>query len=331
MYAPDLSPALPYAVYTPGVARSGEPGQVDRERYTDLPFDLDPRIGQLAERIFEGRATTQAKIAAVVGHLRQRHGYKLGISIPADADPLTHFLLAEPPPPAHCEYFASAAAVLLRLGGVPARYVTGYVVPEQNAQGGYWIARNRDAHAWVEAYDETDGWLTVEATPPDGVPSSQAGFFGQLWDAAKFGFQRVRAAITEGGLPAAAALLMVAGQWFIASTPGRCLLVLALAVVGIILIRRLRNRRRTRRKVDPDLRALNRLLAEMDKRLKRHGLVRRPTEPLLRFADRITHQLEPADTATRTAAWYVDYARVRFRQPIEPSEIDRLRASTTRE
>ena len=300
MLAPELNPGDTYAVYAADTPQTRQPVTIDRERYTAVPADLDLRIGQLAGRLFDGRTTTGAKIAAVTGHLQQRHDYELGIEIPGDVDPLTHFLLAEPPPAAHCEYFASAAAVLLRLGGVPTRYVTGFVAAEHNPQGGYWVARNKDAHAWVEAYDDRTGWTIVEATPAAGVPSTQAGFLGQLWDAAKFGFYRVRAAIADGGLPAVAALLTIAGKWFLTNTVGRCVLALALAVIGVVLVRRFRNRKRPRKQVDPAIRVLNRLLAQMDKRLKRHGLVRRPTEPLRSFADRITNELEPTDTAAQS-------------------------------
>ncbi len=60
--------------------------------------------------------------------------------------------------------------MLLRLGGVPARYVTGYV-PSESHSGGEWLARRKDGHAWVEAYDrQTHQWVRVEATPSSGLP-----------------------------------------------------------------------------------------------------------------------------------------------------------------
>ena len=63
----------------------------------------------------------------------------------------------------YCVHFASAAAVLLRLLDIPARYVTGYLV---NAVGGEWTTVTQsDAHAWVEYFDEGNAsWRMLEVT-----------------------------------------------------------------------------------------------------------------------------------------------------------------------
>ena len=64
----------------------------------------------------------------------------------------------------HCEYFATATALLLREAGVPARYAVGYAVHEWSRVEGRWIVRARDAHAWALAW--VDGaWVEVDTTP----------------------------------------------------------------------------------------------------------------------------------------------------------------------
>jgi len=64
----------------------------------------------------------------------------------------------------HCEYFASAATLLLRAAGVPARYATGYVVEEWSPLERRFVVRARHAHAWTLAW--IDGrWREVDATP----------------------------------------------------------------------------------------------------------------------------------------------------------------------
>lgn len=64
----------------------------------------------------------------------------------------------------YCVHFASAAAVLLRAAGVPARYVTGYMF--QAEKGVPVTVRADKAHAWVEYYEARLGmWLVLEATP----------------------------------------------------------------------------------------------------------------------------------------------------------------------
>jgi len=62
-----------------------------------------------------------------------------------------------------CEHYASALAVLLRAGGVPARVVVGYQGAERNPFGDYWIVRQANAHAWVEAW-LNGAWQRVDPT-----------------------------------------------------------------------------------------------------------------------------------------------------------------------
>ena len=64
----------------------------------------------------------------------------------------------------HCEYFASATAMMLRTVDIPARYVVGYSVQEYSPTLGMYIVRSRHAHAWVIAYYE-DQWHVVDTTP----------------------------------------------------------------------------------------------------------------------------------------------------------------------
>ena len=64
----------------------------------------------------------------------------------------------------YCVHFATAAAVLLRSAGVPARYVTGYMV--QARAGQTVTVTEEDAHAWAEYYEPAlDLWIPLEATP----------------------------------------------------------------------------------------------------------------------------------------------------------------------
>ncbi len=63
-----------------------------------------------------------------------------------------------------CGHFASAFAMLMRAGGVPARVVTGYQGGEWNPIGGYLLIRRSDAHAWVEIWEDGRGWVRVDPT-----------------------------------------------------------------------------------------------------------------------------------------------------------------------
>lgn len=65
----------------------------------------------------------------------------------------------------HCEYFATAAALLLRRAGIPARYVTGYLVEEWSPMERQYLVRARHGHAWTLAWIG-GRWQEIDATPP---------------------------------------------------------------------------------------------------------------------------------------------------------------------
>lgn len=153
---------LRYGVYSfleDAAAAPAPPQSLDweaRQRYLELP-KLDPRIGALADQL--------RSPAAIERYLRTKLTYSLDPIDERPADPLAHFLFEKRA--GHCEYFASAMAVMLRSRGVPSRVVTGF-------QGGVWnphsqrlVLRTSDAHAWVEAWFDGLGWVTFDPTPAD--------------------------------------------------------------------------------------------------------------------------------------------------------------------
>lgn len=65
----------------------------------------------------------------------------------------------------YCSHYASAACVLLRIWGVPSRYVEGYLVKSYEALNDEVNVKDSNAHAWVEVYIDGIGWRIVEVTP----------------------------------------------------------------------------------------------------------------------------------------------------------------------
>jgi transglutaminase-like putative cysteine protease len=83
----------------------------------------------------------------------------------------------------HCERYASALAVLLRMSGVPARVSVGYVAKEYNDIGGFYNIRASDAHAWTEAWFEDSGWRVVDATPYGlGIELAERPWYTTAWE-----------------------------------------------------------------------------------------------------------------------------------------------------
>ena len=87
----------------------------------------------------------------------------------ADSDKdLVSALLADDPG-GYDVHYATAAAVMLRYYGIPARYVEGYLITPQAVEGKTGettlTLTGRDAHAWVEYYEDGIGWIPFEPTP----------------------------------------------------------------------------------------------------------------------------------------------------------------------
>jgi hypothetical protein len=135
----------------------------------ELP-PLDERIPRLALDMTAGLTTPDERARALERRLRHDYGYTLELLPAPVADPLATFLFTRKK--GHCEYFASAMAVMLRTLGIPARVVTGFLGGVYNPMTGWQVVRASDAHSWVEAWLPGRGWLTFDPTPPDPSPSS---------------------------------------------------------------------------------------------------------------------------------------------------------------
>ncbi len=78
-------------------------------------------------------------------------------------------------------HYATVAALIYRYLGIPARYVEGYTVTVQDAEdmkpGEAFVVSGNRAHAWVEVYQDTIGWVPVEFAPgygeAMGLPDSE--------------------------------------------------------------------------------------------------------------------------------------------------------------
>ena len=136
----------------------------DRSESLALPAVVDPRLRALAHGLAPG-ADPRGRLAATVAHLQGGYRYTLRPGAFRTGDPLAEFLFEKKA--GYCEYFASAAVVLLRLQGVPARFVKGLSVgPQTDQGGGLHVVRDSDAHAWVEAWIPGEGWVEADPTPP---------------------------------------------------------------------------------------------------------------------------------------------------------------------
>jgi protein-glutamine gamma-glutamyltransferase len=162
----DLMAAAPAELRTAG---RNYPAQIQAS-YLRLPA-LDPRVPRLADEIANSASNDFDKATAIENHLRTRFGYTLQLPQTQVKDPIANFLFDRKQ--GHCEYFASAMAVMLRTLGIPSRVVNGFRSDEFNDLTANYVVRAKDAHSWVEAYFPGYGWQTFDPTPAGGSGSPQ--------------------------------------------------------------------------------------------------------------------------------------------------------------
>lgn len=156
-------------------------------KYLYVPRDRLPRLTQLVE---ENPLTELNDITAFIIYTLQSNAkYSLTPGwTPFNEDVAEYFLFESKR--GYCEHFATVAALMYRMYGVPARYVTGYLVQpsafSEDEGGWHGYATDEDAHAWVEIFLPNQGWTPIEVTPSsDGLPmvtypGFDTGILGQL-------------------------------------------------------------------------------------------------------------------------------------------------------
>jgi transglutaminase-like putative cysteine protease len=294
--------------------------------YLQLP-ELDPRIPKLAREITKGAQMPFDQAIRIENHLRTRYAYTLNLTGKPGQDRLAHFLFETRA--GHCEYFASAMAIMLRTLGIPSREVNGFLPGEYNDLGSDYIVRESDAHSWVEAYFPGIGWQVFDPTPSSSTGGS--GFLTRLglyvdwmqitWNEWVIGYDFTHQVLLAQSMQRSSRNWSeLARQWFDGKqnagrrwlrqwqfrhgTLGYALpLLLVLSLVALRynvpaeLFRRLRLflqiRASSAARSDPQL--ASRLYGELLRMLARRGLTRRETQTPLEFAAAVNSpQLAPS-------------------------------------
>lgn len=161
---------------------------VDERRYRDFVYEAYTKLpNQGTEKIRydfsrESVGKQSENLADAINYIKDylymntRYTLSPG-KLPKDKDFVEYFLYESKK--GYCSHYASAGALMLRAMGYPARYVEGYAITSEdiiNSPGAYnidtlgedslveAIARDYNAHAWVEVYYDEFGWIPVEFT-----------------------------------------------------------------------------------------------------------------------------------------------------------------------
>lgn len=327
----------------PRAPDNGVPGD---DAYLQLPDHMSARVAGLAREVV-GERRGMAAALALEQHLRTGYEYTFDTVFSSQGyAPVDYFLFESRR--GHCEYFASAMAVMLRSLGIPARLVTGYSATNRNPVTGYYEVRVLDGHAWVEARFDDHGWVSFEPTPYYNLPDQEAqssmpaqglnAYIQQLAENARavtpeaLGTAWLQALdavrhVLETVIARFGELLRTAGPWTLVAG---VLLVAVSAVCGLFWrhvqepLVCLSARRRVRRSVDgAPGGAILVAYSELERVLSVRGSPREPGETVQQYAARLgTEHPDAASAMRRLVALFV---RVRYGRAV-PDRGDGLTA-----
>ena len=148
----------------------------DGDRYLDLPADLDSGVATLASQQTGFLQTDFEKALALETFFRTPGNFRYSTAIVPGhgATDLAAWLLdpeSDNYRTGYCEQFATSLAVMARVVGIPSRVVLGFG-PGTELDDGRIVVRDRNAHAWVELWLPTQGWVRFDPTPRGDNPST---------------------------------------------------------------------------------------------------------------------------------------------------------------
>jgi transglutaminase-like putative cysteine protease len=274
----------------------GEPADVTQPDLASA-FAGTPYAGvyALAQRLRAQASSPYEYMRAVERYLVR--GFAYSETPPASRTPLADFLLRDKV--GYCQQFSGAMALLLRMGGVPARVSAGFAPGVLDDKTKEYVVRDVDAHSWVEVYFPKIGWVTRDPTPASSPARSQTADLAAISGSSDVTIggganERALGGSTDRGRGAAPAaptsddgssigVLAIAGGG----------LVLALVALAVVL------RRRRRRAADRDDE-----LAELRRALRRSGRDPQPDLTLESLASRMAGTGAEAYVRTLEAARY---------------------------
>ena len=252
----------------------------------------------------------------------------------------------------YCEHYATAFTTLMRIAGIPARLVVGYMGGEINEAGGYLVVRQSDAHAWSEVWIAGSGWTRVDPTAAIAPERIRYGtemlrwIDAEGWIIGDVSVAALRGLLERGHWERSVRWLQHRwdtvnygwNEWVMAYGPARqyqllrtlgldrpslgrmALLLVGVSIVLLLLVQGLLSFRRTTR--DPVSSAYLRFL----RRLARHGVSKVASEGPVDFAKRAVRQLpaltEPIAEISRV------YVAARYGIALPPGAARRIRRLT---
>jgi protein-glutamine gamma-glutamyltransferase len=143
----------------------------ERRAALQLPASISPAVRELAQSFAAPNSEPRAIATRALQFFRTQ-GFRYSLS-PGEynQNDLEEFLFHRRA--GFCGHYATSFAILMRLAGIPARVVVGYLGGEYNDLGGFVLVHQADAHAWCEVWIPENGWTRID--PTTAVAPDRAG------------------------------------------------------------------------------------------------------------------------------------------------------------
>lgn len=134
----------------------------ERQKALELPESISPAVRELAQSWTADNSNPRGIVNNGLRFFRA-NGFRYSLS-PGEykRNDLDQFLFRRRV--GFCEHYAASFATLMRLAGIPARVVVGYLGGEYNDLGHFFLVRQADTHAWCEVWLPGNGWTRVDPT-----------------------------------------------------------------------------------------------------------------------------------------------------------------------
>ncbi len=274
-----------------GVPVSGRRAQLVALPFWGTPPDArqaDPRFAfagtryagvyALARRLRAQASSPYDYMRAVEAHLSR--GFSYSERPPPSAAPLADFLLRDKV--GYCQQFSGAMAMLLRMGGVPARVSAGFAPGVLDDDTKQYVVRDIDAHSWVEVYFPGIGWVTRDPTPSASPARSQTADLAPAGGDADVAISATGERGLGGNTDSGRAATPATPEGEQGSSHGLLAVAAGGLVLGLVAVALLVRRRRRRTGAGPADE-----LAELRRALRRSGRDLRPDLTLERLAGRL--------------------------------------------
>jgi len=132
----------------------------ERAESLEVPASISPPVRDLAHSWTVQNRDSRGIVNSALQFFRTQ-GFSYSLT-PGEYNDLEEFLFRRRV--GFCEHYATSFATLMRLAGIPARVVVGYLGGEYNDLGHFFLVRQADTHAWCEVWLPEKGWTRVDPT-----------------------------------------------------------------------------------------------------------------------------------------------------------------------